>query len=389
MYQASVRREPGRLSLPTDEARSVPSSTPPAASLDALHRRFAPVIAEIDRALHDYLSSMAGPASHYGMLSYHFGFADADLKPLSECAYLARGKRLRPLISMLFGRLYGLPPAVTSQLMMAAEVMHSASLAHDDIEDRDAVRWNRPTLQAAFGMEQAINAGDTLIGMVYQLLLRLPALGVTPALTLEVVAAFNRAHLLMCEGQHLDLKFCYDDLGCLAAYQEIVERKTGAACVCILESVGLLADASAAVRQQLSAFGRALGTLYQICDDVRGIWSNPGELGREIGHDVILQRPSLPLLYACQHAAPALRAMLLGKPGRPAPLNADELNLIRAELATCGAATYCLDAAIAQHEAALAALAGTECSGPEMDVLRGILGACLSAVEILVRAPRA
>ncbi|MCB1598523.1 MAG: polyprenyl synthetase family protein [Rhodanobacteraceae bacterium] len=352
--------------------------------VDQLHRHFAPEIAEIDRMLLAYLDGRGPPGTHYGMLNYHFGFADASLQALPEGGYLPRGKRLRPLICMLLCRVFGLPRNVAAPLMTAAEVMHSASLAHDDVQDRDAVRWNRPTLHAAFGLEQAINVGDALIGMVYHVLLGLAAEGVSPAHTLEVVAAFNRAHLLMCEGQHLDLSTRYDLVAGAEAYFDMVERKTGAACVCIGESIAILAATSAQARSTLIEFGRSLGVLYQICDDVRGIWSPPDALGRDIGHDLVLQRPTLPLLHASQHGSAELKAMLSREAGRESPLSTDALDFIRAELAACGAGRYCLDAALLHHEAAHAALIGMDRECAEMNVLRGMLDACIASVESLV-----
>jgi geranylgeranyl diphosphate synthase type I len=262
--------------------------------------------------------------------------------------------------------------------------MHSASLAHDDVQDRDDLRWNRPTLHAAFGLEQAINAGDAMIGMVYQLLLGLTAQGVAPVLTLEVIDAFNRAHLLMCEGQHLDLSFRHDTVASAGDYLEMIERKTGAACVCIGESIAILASAPAQTRQALVEFGRSLGILYQICDDVRGIWSLPDALGREIGHDVLLQRPTLPLLFASQYGSVELRALLLGASVQEAALTAVELNSIRAGLAACGADKYCLDAAIFHHQAAHAALTLMDHECAEIDALRAMLDACLGSVEVLL-----
>lgn len=348
---------------------------------DLLHHGFAAEIADIDRALVACLHRLGEPASHYGMLRYHFGFADVELQALTESAYLPRGKRLRPLICLLFCRIYRVPEQVATTLMMAVEVMHSASLAHDDIEDCDAVRWNRPTLQAVFGVDQAINAGDTLIGMVYQLLLELTGQGVAPTQTLDVIASFNRAHLRMCEGQHLDLKRRYDDASGATGYLDMVERKTGAPCVCIGESVASVAALPASTRATLGEFGRSLGVLYQICDDVRGLFSQPDALGREIGHDLVLRRPSLPLLYGCQHGSTALRALLQADPGRATPLSADELSFVRSELVACGVGRYCRDAALRHHDVALTALNALNQDGVEIRTLRGLLHACLASVE--------
>lgn len=351
------------------------------AHFDLLQRGFAAEIADIDRSLVACLHRLGEPSSHYGMLRYHFGFADAELRALTESAYLPRGKRLRPLICLLFCRIYGVPEPVATTMMMAVEVMHSASLVHDDIQDRDAVRWNRPTLQAVFGLDQAINAGDTLIGMVYQLLLELTDQGVAPTQTLNVIAAFNRAHLRMCEGQHLDLKRRYDDSSGAAGYLDMVERKTGAPCVCIGESVAIVAGLPAQTRATLGEFGRSLGTLYQICDDVRDLFSQPNALGREMGHDLVLHRPSLPLLYGCRHGSAALRSFLQANPGRETPFSAAELSFVRSELVACGAGRYCRDSAVQHHDVALTALNALNQDGIEIRTLRGLLHACLASVE--------
>jgi len=139
--------------------------------------------------------------------------------------YLPRGKRLRPLICSLFCRLFALPSDAAVVVITATEIMHAASLAHDDIEDHDAVRWGRPTLQSAFGLEQAINVGDSFIGVVYQLRLTLGSRGVDPAVVTKVIEVFNSTHLRMCEGQHLDLRSRYSDDLTVAEYLDMVSRK--------------------------------------------------------------------------------------------------------------------------------------------------------------------
>jgi len=63
----------------------------------------------------------------------------------------------------------------------------------------------------------------------------------------------------------------------------MAERKTGAACICIAQAIGVLAGVDTATQQTLTSFGQSLGILYQICDDVRGLWGEPDDLGREVG----------------------------------------------------------------------------------------------------------
>lgn len=350
--------------------------------LESLHRLFESEIRQVDRDIVAYLDRFDRPATHYGMIRYHFGYANEELHSLRSGEYLPRGKRLRPIICMLFCRMFRLDAEVAAVVMTATEVMHSASLAHDDIQDKDSVRWGRPTLHALFGPEQAINAGDAMIGMVYQLLLTLRARHVPPDVLLEVIEVFNNAHLRMCEGQHLDLRDRFSGDVALADYLDMVRRKTASPCVCIADAISTLAASPPDTRDTLSRFGESLGMLYQICDDIRGIWCAPLALGRQIGQDISQERSSLPLLYAFQHGSAALRKVLLEEASRAEPLSDERLALVRREMSACGASRFCREQAAAYYAAALEALDMLQMDCREMNVLRGILGACVASVEI-------
>lgn len=351
--------------------------------LELLHQYFEAEIREVDRELVAYMDRFDRPHVHYGMIRYHFGYADGNLRTLPAADYLPRGKRLRPLICMLFCQMFKLAPDIAAVVMMATEVMHSASLAHDDIEDRDAVRWGRPTIQSLFGLEQAINVGDALIGMVYQLLLTLRSRGVPPPALIAVIDVFNATHLSMCEGQHLDLRYRYYDDISVAEYLDMVSRKTAAACVCIADAISILADVPPQSREALRRFGTSLGILYQICDDIRGIWCAPEALGRQIGQDVNQQRASLPLLYGFKDGSPELREVLRKGSGRPEPLTDAEIAFIRQELAVCGASRRCHDEATKHYQAALDALDALQMDSREVGVLRAILSASFASVEFV------
>jgi geranylgeranyl pyrophosphate synthase len=347
-----------------------------------LHAHFEQQILEFDHELVSYLQRFDGPAaSHYAMIQYHFGYADASLRPLSPGQFLSRGKRLRPILCMLFCRIFKLSPEIAKITMMATEVMHSASLAHDDIQDKDAVRWGRPTAQSLFGQEQAINVGDALIGMVYQMLLGLRAHEVEPGALLAVIDTFNRTHMSMCEGQHLDLKYKWYDDVTVEQYLEMVDRKTASPCVCVAEAISILAGSPKETRDALVRFGHCLGMLYQICDDIRGIWCEQEALGRQIGQDICQERASLPLLYACKRGSADLKRLLRERLAGARALTGEELAEIRAGLHACGADELCHREADRLYRGALEALDSLRREGPELQMLRGILGACYASVE--------
>jgi geranylgeranyl diphosphate synthase type I len=273
--------------------------------------------------------------------------------------------------------------------MTVTEVMHSASLAHDDIQDHDLARWGRPTLNRLFGMEQAINVGDAMIGMVYQLLLGLRS-KVEPEVLFDVIDVFNRTHLRMCEGQHLDLTYkFYEEVG-VAEYLDMVLRKTAAPCVCIAQAISALASCPKETRETLSRFGQSLGMLYQICDDIRGIWCEADALGRQVGQDICQQRASLPLLYAFQRGSSHFRKFLKEKVAGRDTLSREELEYVKSQLKACGAYDLCHRDASHHYQRAVGALKDLKMDVPEVAVLLLILSSCYASVDFAGReAPRA
>jgi geranylgeranyl pyrophosphate synthase len=230
-------------------------------------------------------------------------------------------------------------------------------------------------------MERAINVGDALVGMVYQVLLDLRDHEVPPGPLLDVLGVFNATHLRMCEGQHWDLTYTCDADVSVGDYLEMVSRKTASPCVCIADAISILAGLPPATRETLRRFGESLGMLYQICDDIRGIWCEPDALGRQVGQDICQQRASLPLLYGFRHGSPPFREALSVKLAGQQALEGEDLEYIRRELNACGADVLCHRDASHHFQNATAALAALGKDGPESIVLRELLGACFASVD--------
>jgi geranylgeranyl pyrophosphate synthase len=277
---------------------------------------------------------------------------------------------------------------LTRTIMMACEVMHGASLLHDDIEDRDGVRWGRPTVDSLFGADRAINVGDGLIGLVYRLILGLRTHGVREGAVLDVLQVFNETHVRMCEGQHLDLTFRYCDGIGVGEYVAMISRKTAAPCECIAEAISILTECPTGTRRELRDFGHALGMLYQVCDDIRGIWSDPDALGRPAGQDVWLGRPTLPLIYGFERGSEGLRSLLRERGAHPDGIPPEALVVIRRELERAGVKELCLRDARRYFGEARDAMRrlGRDCR--ESHVLQGILDACVASVGLGMPAGR-
>ncbi len=363
-----------------------------------LREAFGSQIDEIDAALEAYLSRRIDPPAHYGMIRYHFGYANADLSPLTG-PKLSRGKRMRAIFSLLVGRAVGADPKVLQTLMLASEMMHSASLVHDDVEDGDTVRWGRPTLWSLFGIEQAINVGDSLIGLTYDLLLELQSQGLAADRVLRVLKVFKDAHLKLTEGQHLDLSS-----GLAAArvrgYQGMIARKTAAACECATESAAIAGGGSPRIEEAFRAFGFAFGMMYQVCDDIRDVWGDPNDTGKDSGRDIYLRKRSFPLVYAAEIGPPWLTELLwlsndAGKERRmhppsgrrkPDELTPQQVQMVRDELLRLGIAGRCREVARHYRDVAIESLRSTGLEAPELSMLENMTNLCAAMAGVAEEA---
>jgi geranylgeranyl pyrophosphate synthase len=209
------------------------------------------------------------------------------------------GKRLRPFITLttyLLARhgeralvpdadIEALLPAGVRRLAVAIEAFHKASLVHDDIEDGDAERSGRPTVHRQYGLAQAINVGDYLVGLGYRLI----AAADTPAMA-AIVHALSRAHLALCRGQGADLAWTTEAVP-VRDVLAIYAQKTAPAFEAAL-AVGWLAAGTEVDSQRLARLSTYLGEGFQIQNDLDG-WQR----------DALAERPTLLRAFALEAGA--------------------------------------------------------------------------------------
>ncbi len=248
------------------------------------------------------------------MLLRHFGYA-----PYGPAR---RGKRLRPQIVMLVATSEDAAVDHALDAAVAVEIFHNYSLVHDDIEDRDELRHGRRTLWSAYGIPQAINAGDAMCALSF-LSLEHAARHLEPGRVLRMIALLHEAHAVMCEGQSLDLHFESERYVDLRAYYRMIECKTAqlfdASCRLGAYAAGCGEESVAAY----GAVGHAYGMAFQIRDDVAGIWSTVDETGKISGIDIARRKWTFPVVWAiAQPPSPARDAVAgayaLGDPLEPA-----------------------------------------------------------------------
>lgn len=237
----------------------------------------------------------AGPhAAMAEMIAYHLGWAGD--KPLSK------GKRLRPLLTLLASSAAGGDWHKALPAASAVELIHNFSLIHDDIQDNSAERRGRPTVWKIWGIPQAINTGDALLILSHLSLPRLIPLGAPSATAFEVQRRLDDACLHLTQGQHLDLAFETRSSVNVAEYLEMIEGKTGALIAAATASGAILASADGPTVDAYSRYGRRLGLAFQIQDDILGTWGSPEVTGKPNGDDLRARKKTLPVVYGLQNS---------------------------------------------------------------------------------------
>lgn len=237
-------------------------------------------------------------ANFYGMLEYHLGWRDADLKP----AHFDPGKLLRPQLALLACAAVGGTVAQALPLAAALQLIHDFSLIHDDIEDDSDTRRGRVTVWKQWGLAHGINAGDGMFVIAHLALLRLTQAGVPAEVVLAVVKRFEETILTICEGQYLDLSFEGDLTIDEADYLAMIGRKTAALISSAAGLGAMVGGADAESYEALFDFGLNLGLAFQIEDDRLGIWGDPAVTGKPRAADIYRRKVSLPIVHALRHA---------------------------------------------------------------------------------------
>ena len=313
------------------------------------------------------LTLVSFPPAWYGglaqMIAYHLGW-DGD-------GQAARGKRVRPLLTLLSGAAAGGDWQQALPAAAAVELIHNFSLVHDDIQDRSDTRRGRPTVWKQWGIAQAINTGDALFVAAHQAASRLAMRSVDPHAVLAVRDRLDHACLRLTQGQHLDLAFEQSPDVTQPAYLEMIAGKTAALIEAAAASGALVAGASEPQVVRYAEFGLHLGLAFQILDDLLGIWGEPAITGKPSGDDLIQRKKTLPVLMGLS-TSPEFAGLWA---------NADTTHLglagMREALQAAGVLDATRQAAEGHTRQALGALEAAQPVGPAGSELRALADSLL------------
>ena len=234
----------------------------------------------------------------YEMLRYSIGWADLNGVRVEA----AEGKALRPTLCLFACEATGGSVSKALPAAVALELIHNFSLIHDDIQDRDETRHHRPTLWAVWGEPKALVAGNILRVIADMSLWRLVESGLSHQESLNATGLLTDAYLEMIEGQYLDLSYeSRPDIG-MRDYLEMIAKKTGALIRCALNLGAMIGTRDTRTVQAFRDCGRSLGLVFQVRDDVLGIWGQEQATGKPVGADIRRKKNSLPVVYAMSRA---------------------------------------------------------------------------------------
>ncbi len=217
----------------------------------------------------------------------------ALINTISEYIVQSGGKRLRPVLLLLFARATGYQGTHHHLLAAVVEFIHTATLLHDDVVDESPLRRGRATANSDFGNAAAVLVGDFLYSRAFQMM-------VIPN-DMRIMRILSDATNVIAEGEVLQLMNIQDPDVNEERYMQVIRFKTAKLFEAAGEIGTLLGGGTNEAIARAGQYGRSLGTAFQLIDDVLDYAGISQDTGKVIGNDLREGKPTLPLIYVMQH----------------------------------------------------------------------------------------
>jgi len=257
----------------TAEPATTIGATPPGARLDRMQ---ALVRDELRRVNAVIVREMQSPVDLIPQLARHLVGAG--------------GKRVRPMLTLISGRMCGYSGDRHVNLAACVEFIHTATLLHDDVVDGSDLRRGRQTANAVWGNKAPVLVGDFLFSRAFQLMV---ADG-----SLDVLRILSNASAVIAEGEVMQLLTANDSTTSEAAYFAMIEAKTAKLFEAAAEIGAVVAGRSSADAAALASYGRDLGIAFQLIDDALDYCSEDEAFGKTVGDDFSDGKVTLPVVLA-------------------------------------------------------------------------------------------
>ena len=214
----------------------------------------------------------------------------------------AGGKRIRPMLVLLFSSALGFAGRERFELAATVEFVHTATLLHDDVVDESALRRGRKTANALFGNAASVLVGDFVYSRAFQMMVSVNRMRV-----LDVLADATN---VIAEGEVLQLMNMHDPDLAVDDYLRVIRFKTAKLFEASARLGAVLAESDTAVEESCAAYGRSLGTAFQLVDDLLDYEGATAQLGKNVGDDLREGKPTLPLLIAMERGSADERKLI-------------------------------------------------------------------------------
>ena len=324
---------------PARFARAAPP--PPTVTLDFLKGAIGADMARVDAVLRESLASEV-----------------VLIRQIAEYIVGSGGKRLRPALVLLAAKACGDPAGHRHALAAVVEMIHTATLLHDDVVDESTQRRGRATANATFGNAASVLVGDFLYSRAFQMMV---ATG-----RMRVLEILSDATNVIAEGEVMQLIHAGDATLDEDGYVEVIRRKTAKLFEAAARLGAVLGEPDPGREDALARYGMHLGSAFQIMDDVLDYSGEPGAIGKNLGDDLAEGKMTLPLIRAIAVGTQADRALIRHAVEGGGRL--DDFGPVREALLRSGALAYASERARGEARLAAEALAALP-PGPDAGTL--------------------
>ncbi len=221
---------------------------------------------------------------------------------ISQYIIAAGGKRLRPALLLMVCNALGYQGGDKHVLAAVVELIHTATLLHDDVVDESTLRRGRPTANETFGNPASVLVGDFLHSRSFQMMVEVGSM--------RVLKILSDATNVIAEGEVQQLINTHDASLDEAGYLHVIRSKTAQLFEASAQLGAVLADAPQDIEKACAVYGQALGTAFQIIDDVLDYAGDTQEMGKNLGDDLREGKCTLPLIAAMQRGTPEQAAIV-------------------------------------------------------------------------------
>lgn len=227
-----------------------------------------------------------------------------ELKKSTQHLIKAGGKKIRPSMVVLSAEAVGGNPKEALKTAAAVELIHTFSLIHDDIMDKDDMRRGKPSVHKLWGEPMAILAGDTLFSKAFETVLETPIDNISYERVVGALKTVADSCIKICEGQASDMCFEGNFEVSEDEYMKMIYKKTGALIAASTRSGAIIGCGTPKQVETLTEYGRLVGLAFQIQDDYLDVVSDEENLGKPVGSDIVEGKMTLMVVNALSKASP-------------------------------------------------------------------------------------